>query len=105
MDHQLGKCLDNSLIKFSSFKDNFQSIINNNFIALISKNSKMFFLGNLVPLIKELRIQKFSNRFLQICSIYNFKMFRTNCYLYHNKYRNKKSQRARKLERRILILL
>ena len=74
-------------------------------MALINKNSKMFFLGNLVLLIKELRIQKFSNRFLQICSIYNFKMLRTNCYLNHNKYRNKKSQGARKLERKILILL
>jgi hypothetical protein len=74
-------------------------------MVLINKNSKMFFSGNLVPLIKELRIQKFSNQFLQICNIYNFRMLRTNFYLNHNKYRNKKSQGVQKLERRILILL
>jgi hypothetical protein len=74
-------------------------------MALINKNSKMFFSGNLVLLIKELRIQKFNNPFLQICSIYNFRMLRTNCYLSHNKYRNKKFQVVRKLGKKILILL
>jgi hypothetical protein len=105
VDHQLGKCLDNNLIKFSSFKDNFRLIINNNFMVLINKNSKMFFSGNLVPLIKELKIQKFSNLFLQICNNCNFRMLRTNCYLNPNKYRNKKYQAVRKLERKIPILL
>jgi len=59
-------------------------------MVLINKNSEMFFSGNLVPLIKELKIQKFSNLLLQICNNYNFRMLRTSCYLNPNKYRNKK---------------
>lgn len=74
-------------------------------MALTNKNNKMFFSGNPVLLIKELRIQKFSNPFLQIYSICNFKMLKINYYLNHNKYKNKKFQGVQKLEKKILILL
>ena len=74
-------------------------------MELIIRNSKMFSSENLVQLIKELRILKSNNPFLQTYKICNFKILKLNCFLNHNKFQNQKYQVVKKLEKRILILL